>query len=236
MGLRTLHRVLFVASFVAVAVSEQRVAIGKDERGVDQLLSFTYAFNKEIRPIIEAKLLQTSANHGRMIKLPSFPGIAESAVSVDCPAVDEKNTVCRVILTRAKSNMENTIMEYWGDQDAIGKVEAIAVQRTEAEIPKTAAIAFRDCLRVMIPEPDDPSKLHPATITGNDRIEFWLEESNMPVRKGERSEHPGKRTKALIKIGDLLGRYCEAPESERPALAKRIEAEAAGILGRRSAK
>jgi hypothetical protein len=165
-----------------------------------------------------------------MIKLPSFPEISESAVSVDCPAVDEKNAVCRVILTRAKSNMENTIMEYWGDPDAIRKVEAIAVDRMDAEIPKATANAFRDCLRVMIPEPGDPLKLHPATITDNDRIEFWLEEPNMPVRKGERAEYPGKRTKALINIGDRLARYVEAAPSERAAIAKQIEKEASRIL------
>jgi hypothetical protein len=227
---RSFNLVLFVASFAAVGVSEQGVAFGRDERSVDKLLSFTYAFNKEIRPIVEAKLLQTSASHGRMLKLPSFPGIAESAVSVDCPTVDEKNAVCRVILTRAKSNMENTVVKYWGAPDTIQKVEAIAVERTEAEIPKTAAIAFRDCLRVMIPEPGDPSKLHPATITDNDRIEFWLEEPNMPIRKGERAEHPGKRTERLIKMGNLLVRYCESTLADRSKITKQIEKEATRIL------
>ena len=136
----------FVAAFVAVSLSQQGVASEKHKAEVDQLLSFTYAFNKEIRPIIEAKLLQTSANHGRMIKLPSFPEIAESAVSVDCPAGDNPKAVCRVIVTRAKSNMENTVMEYWGDPEAIRKVEAIAIVRAEAEISKTTASAFRDCI------------------------------------------------------------------------------------------
>jgi hypothetical protein len=230
MSFRTFHVGVFVAAFLTIGVSEHGIASEKHECDLDQLLSFTYGFNRKVRPTIEAKLLQTSANYGRMIKLPSFPEIAESAVSVDCPTVDAKNAVCRVILTRARSNMENTMVEYWGKADAIRKVEEIAVVRTDAEIPKTTATAFRDCLRVMIPEPGDPLELHSLTITDNDRIEFWLEEPNAAPRKGERAEKPGTRTRTLIRIGDLLARYCEATPAKRAGIAKQIEAEAARIL------
>jgi hypothetical protein len=231
---RTFHVFIFVAAFLAVGVSENGVASGKYKRDLDQLLSFTYAFDKKVRPTIETKLLQTPANYGRMLTLQA--GVGESAVSVDCPTVDPKNAVCRVILTRAQSNMENTMVEYWGKADAIRKVEEIAVVRTDAEIPKTTATAFRDCLRVMIPEPGDPLELHSLTITDNDRIEFWLEEPNMPIRKGERAEYPGKRTKTLIRIGDLLTRYVEAAPSERAAVAKQIENEAIRILAAQGKK
>jgi hypothetical protein len=228
MTFRTVHVTIFVAAFLAVGVGEHGVASGKHKRDLDQLLSFTYAFDRKVRPTIEAKLLQTPANYGRMLTLQVEAG--ESAVSVDCPTVDAKNALCRVTLTRAQSNMENTMVEYWGKADAIRKVEEIAVVRTDAEISKTTATAFRDCLRVMIPEPGDPLKLHPLTITDNDRIEFWLEEPNMPIRKGERAEYPGKRTKALISIGDRFARYVEAAPSERAAIAKQIEDEASRIL------
>ena len=128
------------------------------------------------------------------------------------------------------------MVEYWGKADAIQKVSEIAVVRKDADIPKATAIAFRDCLRIMIPEPADPLELHPSTKTGGERVEFWLEEPNMPIRKAECAEYPGERTKRLIRIGDLLARYCEAPESERSRIAKQIEAEAARILGNRNAK
>jgi hypothetical protein len=236
MKVRTRDVGTFIALFLAVGVSEHAFASGKHERDSDRLLSFTYAFNRELRPTLEKKLLPTPANYGRMIKIPSFPEMGESAVSVDCSTVDGKNATCRVTLTRAQSSMENTMVEYWGKADAIQKVEEIAVVRKDAEIPKTTATAFRDCLRIMIPEPGDPLELHPSTITDNDRIEFWLEEPNVVPRKGERAEKPGRRTKMLIRIGDLLVRYCEAPESERSRIAKQIEAEAARILGNRNAK
>jgi hypothetical protein len=232
MKFRIFHVGTFIVGLAAVGLSEHGLASGKAQRDSDRLLSFTYAFNRELRPTLEKKLLLTSASHGRMIKIPSLPEIGESAVSVDCPAPEIKNGVCRVTATRAKSSMENTMIEYWGKAEAVRKVEEIPVGRTDAEIPKTTATAFRDCLRAMIPEPADPLKLHPATITDNDRIEFWLEEPNVAARKGERAEKPGDRTKMLLRIGDLLTRYCEAPQAERSRIAKQIEAEARRILSK----
>jgi hypothetical protein len=236
MSFPTCYLGIVITFFLAVGISEHSVARGKHKRDLDQLLSFTYAFDREARPTIEAKLLQTSANYGRMIKIPSFPKIGESAVSVDCSTVDAKNAACVVTLTRAQSSMENAMIEHWGKADAIQKVSEIAVVRKDAEIPKTTATTFRDCLRVMIPEPGDPLKLHPLTRTGDERIEFWLEEPNIPVRKGERAEHPGKRTKALISMGDRLARYVEAAPSERATIAKQVEKEAARILSNRDEK
>jgi hypothetical protein len=218
-----------LAVVAALDVTKNCQAKEKRDRTPDRLLSFTYAFNRQVRPIIEAKLLQTPASHGRMIRLQGHP---ESAVSVNCSDRDESNAMCRVTLIRAQSNMENTLMENWGQTDAIRKVEEIAVVRTDAGIPKTTATAFRDCLRIMIPEPGDPLELHSLTITDNDRIEFWLEEPNTPVRKGERAEKPGKRSEALIRIGDLLARYCEVSLAKRPGITKAIEMEAAHILSR----
>jgi hypothetical protein len=230
MKFRTFGVGTFIALFLAVGVSEHGFASGKHKRDSDRLLSFTYAFNRELRPTLEKKLLLTPANHGRMIKIPSFPENGESAMSVDCSTLDGKHATCRVTLTRAQSSMENTMVEYWGKAEAIQKVEEIAVVRKDAEIPRTTATAFRDCLRIMIPEPGDPLELHSLTMTDNDRIEFWLEEPNAAPRKGERAERPGERTKTLIRMGDLLARYCEAQQSERPGIAQQIEKEATRIL------
>src|SRR5256885_1582925 len=118
----------------------------------------------------------------------------------------------------------------------VGALIALLVAIGLSEHSVASGKAERDCLRVMIPEPSDPLKLHPSTITDDDRIEFWLEEPNVAPRKGERAEKPGGRTKALIRIGDVLARYCEAPESERSRIAKQIEAEAARILSHRNVK
>jgi hypothetical protein len=233
MSSRTLHLGIVLITLVTFGVSKRGVANGKGNGDLDQLLSFTYAFNRKVRPTVEAKLIQTPASYGRMIRLPSFPEIGESAVSVDCPTVATKNSPCRVTLTRAQSSMENAFVEHLGEADPIQKVREIPTVRKEADIPVATATAFRDCLSTMIPAPGDPLELHPVNRTHSERIEFWLEEPNMPVRKGERAEYPGKRTKALINIGDRLARYVEATPSERAAITKQIEQEASRILASR---
>jgi hypothetical protein len=127
-------------------------------------------------------------------------------------------------------------MEENREKDPLQKVREIPIVRKDAEIPKTTATAFRDCLRIMIPEPGDPHRLHRLTITDNDRVEFWLDEPNAGPRQGERAEDPGKRTRTLIHMGDLLARYCEATLAQRPTIATQIEKEAARILSPKSLK
>jgi hypothetical protein len=127
-------------------------------------------------------------------------------------------------------------MEVNREKDPLQKVREVPIVRKNAEIAKTTATAFRDCLRIMIPEPGDPNNLHPLTIADDDRIEFWLDEPNAAPRKGERAEHPGKQTRALIHIGDLLARYVEAAPSERAALAKQIQKEASRVLSTKENK
>lgn len=200
----------------------------------DKLLSFTYAFDKELRPTLDEKLLVTPGNYGRMIRMHGPFDVGESAVSVYCPE-DETNTNCSVTLTQSQANMDYT-MEVNREKDPLQKVREVPIVRKDAEIAKTTATAFRDCLRIMIPEPGDPNNLHPLTIADDDRIEFWLDEPNAAPRKGERAEHPGKQTRALIHIGDLLARYVEAAPSERAALAKQIQKEASRVLSTKENK
>ena len=150
----------------------------------DKLLSFTYAFDAELRPTLEEKLLVTPANYGRMIRMHGPFDVGESAVSVYC-APGDANTNCSVTLTQAQANMDYT-MEVNRENDPLQKVREVPIVRKDVEIPKTTATAFRDCLRIMIPEPGDPNHLHPLTISDDDRIEFWLDEPNTAPRKGER--------------------------------------------------
>ena len=197
----------------------------------DRLLSFTYAFDTKLRPFFEKKLLVTAGNYGRMIRMHGPSNVGESVVSVHCSTeLKDSNAMCQVTVTRAMANMDYIWQEHQGDDNPSRYIQEIPVVREDAQIPKSVAEAFRECLRIMIPEPADPNVLHPLTIADNDRIEFWLEESTSAPRKGERAEQPGPQTKRLIHMGELLTRYCEASPSEREAIAAKIRQEAAHIL------
>ena len=194
----------------------------------EKLLSFTYAFDRKLRPILEQKLLLTPASYGRMIRMHGPPETGESAVSVHCTGEGSTST-CFVTLTRAQANMDYTMQVERGN-DPLEKVKTIPVVRRDSELPISIATAFRDCLRIMIPDPGDPNQLHPLTVMDDDRIEFWLDEPDGETRKGERAERPGKRSKTLIRIGDLLARYCEVDNTEQTRLAREIKRQAASIL------
>ncbi|HEV2841673.1 MAG TPA: hypothetical protein VGW39_10140 [Chthoniobacterales bacterium] len=209
-------------------LSKTAVSKAPTTRTQDKLLSFSYAFDRTLRPILEQKLLLTPASHGRMIRMHGPFDVGESALSVHCTERGP-TTTCFVTLTRAQANMDYTMQVERGN-DPLEKVKAISVVRRDCELPLSIATAFRDCLRVMIPDPGDPNQLHPLTVMDDDRIEFWLEEPNAAPRKGERAEAPGRRTKILIRIGELLGRYCEANTTEQARLAKQIKRQATSIV------
>jgi hypothetical protein len=199
-------------------------------KSIDHLLSFTYAFDKGLRPLLDKKLLITSADFGRMIRMHGGPEVGEFAVSVNCNGTELPEAQCHVTLTRAQSNMDYTLAEHRGENDPLRFVREIRVTRKDAVIARAAGTAFRDCLRLMIPEPGDPNRLHPLTISDNDRVEFWLIEAGGRSRSGERPERPGKKVRTLIEIGDLLVTYCEAGVHERAPLAKEIESKARSLL------
>jgi hypothetical protein len=197
---------------------------------IDHLLSFTYAFDKDLRPLLDKKLLVTPADCGRMIRMHGGPEVGELAVSVYCNDTALPEAQCHVTLTRAQSNMDYTFAEHRRDNDPLRFVRAIRVTRKDAAIPRVAATTFRDCLRLMIPEPGDPNRLHPLTISDNDRVEFWLVEAGGRSRRGERPEQPGKKVTTLIGIGDLLVTYCEVGGSERAPLLEQIDSKAHRLL------
>jgi hypothetical protein len=197
---------------------------------IDHLLSFTYAFDKDLRPLLDTKLLVTSADFERMIRMHSGPEVGEFAVSVYCNDTELPEAQCHVTLTRAQSNMDYTLAEHRRDNDPLRFVREIRVTRKDAVITRAAATAFRDCLRLMIPEPGDPNRLHPLTISDNDRVELWLIEAGDTSRSGERPEQPGKKVRTLIEIGDLLVIYCEVGAHERAPLLKQIDSKAHSLL------
>jgi hypothetical protein len=194
----------------------------------DRLLPFTRFFSEDLRPVLEKKLLVTSANYGRMIRMHGPPDVGDSAVSVYCEEGGADATRCQVTLTKAKKNLDYVFAQNREQKDPLRSVNEVQIIRKDADIPKTTATAFRNCLRAMIPE-DGDHRLRPPTISDDDRIEFWLAESNAIPRKGERSEHPGNRIKTLVSIGDLLAQYCETPRRQREVIVKKIEEEAARV-------
>lgn len=196
---------------------------------IDHLLPFTQSFDPDLRPIFDKKLVLTPATYGRMIKMHGGPDGKDSVISVYCNDRSMSGAQCYVTLTEAQGNLDHVRANHRGDNDPFRQVRKVLVVRKDARIPKALADAFRDCLRATLPGYADP-RVDTYVVLGNDRVEFWLVEPRSPALKAERSDRPGKRISALIRIGDLLGRYAEVPQAGRATLAKQIERDSHWLL------
>jgi hypothetical protein len=196
----------------------------------DHLLVFDHnGFDTDLRPIFDEKLLLTPANYGRMIRMHGGPDVGDSAVSVYCETKGAPDTPCRVSLTKAEGNLDYIMAQHRAEDDPFKEVRRVKVVLKEAQIPRSTAVAFRDCLRKLLPVEGDRRSALPE---GSDyeRVEFWLLESDGNLSNGEAPDSRGKRTITLIQIGDLLARYCDVAQPERAAIAKQIEKESVHVL------
>ncbi|MEY2564373.1 MAG: hypothetical protein QOH88_2566 [Verrucomicrobiota bacterium] len=189
---------------------------------VDHLVPWWEGFEIELRPLVEKKLLLTSANCGRMFRMYQLSDqgpIPESVVSVYCIEVS-----CHVTLTRASKSLSHLWADRRAKGDEVAAVRAVGVFRRDAVIPQSTAHAYRDCLRAALRATRKLS--YDEIVLDNDRIEFWLIERGSSPLKAERPSNPGENVQRLIGLGDRLSRYCEMPEAERRAAAVQIEQEA----------
>lgn len=223
-------KLLLILVFLALASS-----YASDDKGIspsrttDRLLPLSRS-DETLRSIIEEKLLVTPANYGRMIHMYTGHEGSESAVSVYCDESAPIESTCQVTATRAIGSFEYVLTEFEDSDDLLSHLRNISVQRNDAEIPRSIATAFRSCLIGIMPVDGDAPQIR--TITHNDRIEFWLVEPGAIPRSGERGERPNKRVSALVHVGKLLSRYCEAPMPKRGSIARQIRRELDRIYGR----
>lgn len=216
-------RLPLILVFLAMAGSYASDGNGSSpNRTTDRLLPLSRS-DETLRSIIEEKLLVTPANYGRMIHMDTGHEGSESAVSVYCDETSPIESTCHVTATRAMGSFEYVLSEFGGSDDLLYHLRNISVQRNDADIPRSIATAFRSCLIGMMPVDGDAPQI--PTISDDDRVEFWLVEPGAIPRSGERGERPNKRVSALVHIGKLLSRYCEAPTPKRGSIARQIRRE-----------
>jgi len=196
----------------------------------EHLLPFTNSFDADLRPVFDKKLLLTPANYGRMIRMHNGPDVGDSVVSVYCNEGSGPRALCSVSLTKSDANLDLAMAEHRADRDPFKKVKEIRVVKKEAPISHQVATLFRRSLSALLPAKGD-RRVETVEGWGFNRIEFWLLEKGLSPSNGESPRKPAKKITTLIEIGDLLGRYCEAPEPKRSAIAKQIVQKTELIVG-----
>jgi hypothetical protein len=201
--------------------------------GSEHLLPQNPYYSETLRSIVEKKLLTGPANCGRILHMDVGPLARESAISIHCDSL-EQVAPCYVISTRALRNIESVTLEHEGEPDIDKFINSIQVKRTVTPILQSTAIAFRSCLIEMMPQ--EGVSAEAPTISDHDRIEFSIVDSvNTPFR-GERGERPGKRVRVLVRVGELLDRYCNENPTKRSATGKQISKELTKICGGKRSK
>jgi len=172
------------------------------------------------RSELEAKLFVTSADCGRMSVRPSWT--PEFAVSIHSESSDgSKARTYHVTVTQASANIWYSMPE----NSESGLNQPVQVTRWDVEISASTALQIRrvwkealQTIRKRKDAIDSP--------TDGEIVEFALVEPKQWALFGELPIHPGPRTRALEKIGNLLIEYCRAPLDQRSALAARIHQDA----------
>lgn len=157
------------------------------------------------------------------------PLVGESAISINCESLGQVTAPCYVISTRALRNIESVTLEHEGEPDIDKFINRIQVKRTVAQIPQSTATAFRSSLIEIMPRKGDSPEA--PTISDHDRIEFAIVDSVDNPLRGERGEKPGKRVRALVRVGELLDRYCNENRIKRSETEKEIKIELTKISG-----
>ena len=190
----------------------------------DHLVPFRPSAYDQLRPSLYKKLLLTPADCGRMIEFPGGPQPGESAVSIHCdkrPVADEQ---CYVTLTKASSNLSYMMEENLGKRPLEG-IERVRVERRDTVIAKSTALAIRATWTRALGS-IKPRRSDAPIVLDSERIEFWIERPNATPLFGEIPDNPGKSVVALVQLGRMLAKYCEAPETLRASMAENIERDA----------
>jgi hypothetical protein len=190
----------------------------------DHLVPFRTSVFDEFRPSLYQKLLVTPGNYGRMIEFVAEPDRGEFAVSVQCEEPSGAGKQCSVTLTKAKQNLGSILEDHLGKRP-LELIDRVRTIRKDAPIAPATASALRSVWTKMIrhvkPRREDGSVVLDAL-----RIEFCIGPPNPTQLFAEIPERPGKSVVALVELGRLLAKYCEAPDRVRLSMAKNIERDA----------
>jgi hypothetical protein len=195
----------------------------------NHLVPFRASVFDDFRPSLYKKLLLTPGNYGRMIEFVPGPDRGEFAVSLQCEDTSHPNQ-CSVTLTKLKQNLGSILVEHWG-KDSLGLINRVPATRKDAPIHPAAASTVRSTWIKMLHgvklRQDDGT-----VVADSERIEFCIGQPNPRQLFAEIPDNPGESVIALIELGRLLAKYCEAPKSQRTELETKIQRDAKQLSAR----
>jgi hypothetical protein len=186
----------------------------------DHLVPIKGIIEPAYQKLLRRKLYLTPANYVRIAILPSTGSIGETVFSFHSDKADTYKVL--VTYTRAQSNL-------WAeasDANLALTIEPRAkIRRLDVPFPKSLAVSISEAIGRMIRESRQPSGTGPIIVDGTDFL-FSIEAANGQQRQAIlMAGSTGKNVATLIRLLEVLDRYCNAKESNRGLLLKEIETE-----------
>jgi hypothetical protein len=200
--------------------AETRTAALDRSEMVDHLVPVNDKELPAYRADLQSKLLITPADVARMIVRPA--GQPESAVSVylNPPASVDDVARYKVTVTRASASI-------WFIR------APVETTRSDAELPASVALLIKEVWEQMLLATRSYNSPVDSPADGS-IVEFALLEPNQSALHGELPINAGSDILAFQSLGTLLVKYCDAPATERNALATEIAQAARNLLKRKS--
>jgi hypothetical protein len=187
---------------------------------VDHLVPTAGIITPAYAQLLHRKLYLTPANYVRMAILPSTGSMGERVFSLHSGRTDTNQVV--VTYTWAESNL-------WAESSDANLALTIEprakIRRLDTPLPKSLAVSISEIVGRMIRGSRKPAATGPIIVDGTD----FLFSTEAP--DGQRREaillagSTGKNVTRLIRLLELLDRYCKAKAGDRDPLLKTVEAE-----------
>ncbi len=187
----------------------------------DHLTPVDLRIDAAIRAKVEALLLVTGGEYGRMLIIP--PELdGESSISIHGNQNEPKKE-CVITYMVAETNLWNLLSEE-------GKSgEKSPVRRVDAPLSVVTAEAIRNCWEEMLSR-IRPSELNDLRIpTHLRRVEFSIGDA---TRAGETPIRFGDKVNDLVEIGTSLIAYCQAQPSARSEMERQIQIRSQSLLSK----
>lgn len=179
----------------------------------------------EYRILLLRKLLPATENYGRVIFMPSSSE-GESSVAVYSKYTGDTEVEIIATYTKAEKNLWNA--NFSADPNR-AKEPTIKVNRIDAAIPKSTALAIREAWKQMLYRTRPPG-LGGGFETDATTVEFALIDKMGEARYGVLPIGRGKHTEALYQLAKLLVSYCQAEGPKQKAIAEEIERRAKALV------
>jgi hypothetical protein len=168
--------------------------------------------------LLQRKLFVSRADFARVVDLPG----GENEVAVAIYSVESRGGEnVRITYTRCDKNLWSVGSD---SQGHFVKDPSVSVERIDAPFPKelalTVSAAVKQALGERRPRPP-PRPTDTVTVDGR-LVEFSVSTGRQTRRGLLAPDAPGQKAQRLYRLTDLLERYCQAPATERAAIAQEI--------------